>query len=270
MTARERIADLTKHEDDSVTRFSAAAYGGLTTPTQMVLAAKTLLCIEPDGPPARFQEWGIYVANLSVLWQLTVQPTLIVDVWPMSHDEFRLQYGITPDQFAALAHEGFIIPNLYHYDSDKANNFARHEAFSDVLMPILAFEQTRCRINSIRRAPFLQALAGSTFDALVDEGKQLFEPGLSAFTPDQRKELSRSEDLAGALQREASKWAYAITLRGHDEWTKKIMQDGVGDVQVALRRLTARYSAASAPYTAAFGGAHLVPSSQIHVLLTFA
>jgi hypothetical protein len=130
-------------------------------------------------------------------------------------------------------------------------------------MPILAFEQTHCRINSIRREPFLQALAGPEFNKLLDKGRELFEPGLSALTPDQRRELSRSEDLAGAVQREASKWAYVITLRGHDEWTEKIMQDGVGDVQVDLRRLTARYSTAVAPYTAAFGGTHLVPPNQI-------
>lgn len=266
MTARERIADLTRHETDSVARFSAVSYGGLTTPAQKVRAATTLLCIEPNGSLAKFREWGISVEGLPILWQLTVQPTLIVDVWPMSHDEFKSQYGINPDQFAELAREDFIIPNLYHYDSDRANDFAGHEAFSDVLMPILAFEQTRCRINSIRRAPFLQALAGSTFDALFNKGKELFEPGLSTLTPDQRKALTRSEDLSGALQRTASQWAYIITLRGHDEWTEKITQDGVGDVQREIRRLTARYSAAAAPYTAAFGGAHLVPPRQIDAL----
>jgi hypothetical protein len=266
MTARERIADLTVHESNSVAQFSAAAYGGLRTPREKLQAANTLLRIEPNGRLAEFRGWGIYVAGLPVLWQLTVQPSLIVDVWPMSHDDFKACYGIRPDQFAQLAQERFIIPNLYHYDSDKATDFARHEAFSDVLMPILAFEQTHCRINSIRRAPLLQALAGSAFNKFVEKGKELFEPGLSSLTSNQRKELTRSDDLPGALQKVASNWAYVIALRGQDEWTEKITQNGVGDVQADLRRLTARYSAAVAPYTAAFGGTHLVPPRQIDAL----
>jgi hypothetical protein len=165
-----------------------------------------------------------------------------------------------------LATEGFVIPNLYHYDSDRAAGFAKHEAFGDTLMPILAYEQTRCRINSIRRAPFLKAIASPQFEKFVDEGKHLFEPALAELSPEQREALTRSRELPGAVQKVSTNWAYVVSLRGRDDWTEDLRREGVHDGPRELRRLTARYSAAAAPYTAAFGGTHLVPPRQLDAL----
>lgn len=266
MSVRERIEELTKHETDSVAHFSAASYGDLLTPAERVRAARTLLRLQPDGSLIDFRDWGIYVSDLPILWQLTVQPSLIVDVWPMSLGDFSLRYGVRPDQFATLAAEGFVMPNLYHYDSDRPSAFAKHEASADTLMPILAYEQTRCRINSIRRAPFLEAVAGPQFRDLVEDGKRLFEPSLAELSPEQREALTRSRELPGAVQKVSTNWAYVVSLRGRDEWTEEIRREGIHDGTRELRRLTARYSAAAAPYTAAFGGTHLVPPRQLDAL----
>lgn len=263
MTTRDRIVALSKHEAASVARFAPEAYGGLQTPLQRVQAAKMLLCIEENGSMLPVQEWGIQVPDLPILWQLTVQPSLIVDVWPMSEAQFVSRYGVNPYQFAELARCGFVIPNLYHYDSDSQAGFAKHEAKSDVLMPILAFEQTHCRINSIRRAPFLRAVAGSRFEEVVNQGKRLFHPLLSTLQPDLLERLTRNETLSGALHKVATNWAYILAFRGEDAWTQRMVEGGAGDAQRELRRLIARYTAAAAPYTAAFGGTHLVSPRQI-------
>jgi hypothetical protein len=258
------LKELEEYEHESVKYFSPSAYGDLQTSSQRTQAARTLFRLNSSGSSAGFKDWGNYVKNLPILWQLTIQPTLIVDLEPLSHDDFVLRTGITPEQFAILAREGFIIPNLYEYESDQANGFVKHQRFAESLMPILSeWRQTNCRINYIRRQPLLNAIFKGNYDNLVSQAKLLFESAIRTIPENQLKNITGSSEVEGAIHKVSINWAYVQTFYGEDTWTKGITASGVTDIARDLRRLHARYSITSAPYTAALGGAHLVSPRQI-------
>jgi hypothetical protein len=213
----ESIVDLIEklegYEEDSVNNFDEGmVVGSLLTTEGRKDAIKKIFRIEDHASPYDIENWGVYAQGMLVPWQLTTQSTLIVNLSPMSRDDFIKTYGLTPEQFATLAEKGFIIPNLYEYESDKKRGFIKHRTYGDVIRPILYNEFSRCRINTIRRNRFFDVLGVKKFEEHKREGLELFRNGIMSLNESTRGKLTHNEGIEESLITIANNWAYVVAL----------------------------------------------------------
>lgn len=271
---KEALNKLERDEHDAIDRCELDwTRGGVANSDIKTAALQKLFTAEADGGHYDIKDWGVFAHRVPILWQLTIQPCLIVDVLPETRDSFIGRLGVTPEQFVELARRRLVVPNVYHFDSDKENQFAEHKRYYKVLEPILDSNHTHCRINAIRRRRFLELL-GFDQEEAISEAKRLFTSGLVALDKQSREELTRDERIAGAIVKIAANWAYVVTLgSGNSEaeaWvetTRANPPQNATDMVEVLWGLKARKALIAAPYTAAFGGTHLISPQEIGAIL---
>ena len=199
-----------------------------------------------------------------------IQPRLIVDVEAYTKEEFTRRKGLTPQQLTRLASEGFIIPNLYEYDSDSKRNFQNYEKVRDDLSHLFEHRNSRLRILSIRRKKFLDSMS-DTFSECQAEGDGILRPVIQRLSPPQMEKLFRGSTPEEAMQKAASNWAYIRVLGAANErvkaWCNQLESDPEYVRQIADQlpgQLQARKSLVASISTAAFGGTHIIPRDQLH------
>lgn len=266
------IADLERYERDAVAKLCPTIRWDVRRSREdRIDILSRLLRIEADGSYNNsVDEWGIAAPGVPLLWQLTLQPTLIVDVIPESEEDFFKRYAVTPRQLADLAHKGYVIPNLYHYDTDRQVGFRKHQQYGEVLNRILDRGYTRCRILSIRRRAFLDRF-GADFAEAEEEGRAALAGCIESVPT--KLLPSHTPTTREALSQIAVNWAYLRVLGSTNAevqaWCERIKTnppDSPGSTCAFFNELRGRKGLVASIYTACFGGCHLIPSATLRTM----
>jgi hypothetical protein len=263
-----RLKELAREERKAVRRIGDYWTKPTTSQHDRQKLANLLLHLKSDGSFHAIHHWGNSIVNMPLLPQLLIHPSLIVDIEPIKGEQaFAKRYGVTPFQMFELIEKDFIIPNIYMYDSDKASGFVRYEDAAETLRPVLF--STKCRINSVRRKPFLSLIGKTKFAESVKEGEGLFRSALRKLGEDRRQRLCRDASLKGALVRTANNWAYVGVLGDaspeFELWMEQVRDHPPDEqsVEPILRDLEAAKLLLASPFTAAFGGTHIIHERRL-------
>lgn len=102
--------------------------------------------------------WANACDKVPILRQLLLEPNLIVDLKPVANEaECLAEYGVNSSQLFKLGELGFLIFNIYAYESTRSSDFAPYlsstcEGIKNIL------QSDKCRINSIRKEVFFQKM----------------------------------------------------------------------------------------------------------------
>jgi hypothetical protein len=191
--------------------------------------------------------WGTAVEHIPLSYQLLLYPTLIVNLHPYTDSEdFQKRYRMSQEQMLQLLDLGTILLNVFAYDSDSRSGFERYGASPGIERLL---EHPGCRINSVRRNFFLQAVdpTGAGAKDALTKAQRLFWSAIDEMDPEQRLALTdtfRYLHVLGKHDDRLSKWIVSL---GEEELTAARAKPIITE----LRGLKARIAAG---FTAAFGG----------------
>ncbi len=188
----------------------------------------------------------------SILSQLLLTPALIVDILPLPSARFVEIYGVDSDQMYALADEGFIIPNIYHYKSDGWRDYLPYPSIVNLLVRY-------GRPNAEWITAYLEKAYGF---ARVEERHTEFFNSVDLSSAERDEVIAASHNRVNRWERFApiygQRLAYIEVLGGETfaevvQWIQEQYQHRVGRVK-AIQVLNASKHLIATETTAAYGG----------------
>jgi len=103
---------------------------------------------------------GISAARsyVPLLEQLVLTPKLYLGLHAESETQLIKRYRVTPGQISRLISEGFVVPDLFEYESQSDGGFSGYETQADYLREIFEKWFDVARISPIRREYALQTI----------------------------------------------------------------------------------------------------------------
>lgn len=192
-----------------------------------------------------------------ILPQLILTPHLIVDVLPVSPQEFSYRYGVTEEQFRALVDSGFVIPNLYYYYNNGWREYGRRRKLWNIAL------HDSARINAIWITSYLNTICD--FSRHLIDAEEFLRRQLHSFTRHERREVELAmgghvPSVDGLPRVFGQRLAYLEVL-GEDTAAFRLLLDAIrrywttpGKRADALRILTPAKALFASRITAAYGG----------------
>lgn len=266
--AKHLLKDIEKlaSEENSAVRATADQLGQIEDSGRWDYLAQNLLLAPREGVipiiAADYGRWGCAVDSVSLLLQLLIYPSLIVDLRPYENEDVLVKsFGVTLNQLLRLADAGHILFNLYEFESQQRKGFETYLQ-SPSIEKIL--KHPNCRIHSIRRKEFFRSIAipEDKIKNVRTSARELFENqivNLAQQAPEQLESLTRCRDAEGAIEAIAEAYLYIEIFGGVrpeirawlDTLPKMINMPNLIQALVELRGIK---SMLATPYTAAFGG----------------
>lgn len=194
--------------------------------------------------------------------------TLIVSVRPVSRGDFVRLYGLSPEDLAEASKRGECIIDLYEWESDKANNFPRHEQhFAYTLAPLFA-DRVLLRVGSIRRNWLFTALAPDQ-PRIAESARDIassFEKLLSAYSASELERMTRGSSPQQSARQLAWRFEYVNRLLEPDHDDRERLADFKRKLTPArIRLLDAMKYYHTQRLTGAFGGASNFTGAEVEV-----
>jgi hypothetical protein len=97
-------------------------------------------------------------SHVPLLEQLILTPKLYVGLHAESETNLIMRYGVTSEQIDRVISEGFVVPDLFEYESQSESHFSGYETQAAYLIEIFEKWFDVARISPIRREYVLQAV----------------------------------------------------------------------------------------------------------------
>jgi hypothetical protein len=97
-------------------------------------------------------------SHVPLLEQLILTPKLYVGLYAESEADLVKRYGVTSEQIDRVISEGFVVPDLFEYESQSESNFSGYETRANYLTNIFEKWFDVARISPIRREYALQTV----------------------------------------------------------------------------------------------------------------
>lgn len=149
--------------------------------------------------------WGNSSNKKNVLLQLLINRHLIVDLKTLRNDdEFFTEYGVTSSQLLELAYRGFIVINIYAYESESKNGFEGYKQTPNI-EKFLDRDLSNPRIIHLRREAFLRRIGKSKNGVNSDDNTGVLDTLLSKVKSTSSLSGARDQDnIPSALKAAAS------------------------------------------------------------------
>jgi len=269
----DAIATYERHATD---RMPAIDLAGEGNSEKRKLFARKLIKVEAVGSPyLEFKSWGRCIPGMPIPLMLLVQPSLIVDVVPKSVTEFGRHYGVTVSQFVELARRGYALPNILEWGGQRRTKYAEYEKQRHML-PIFNHEETRCRINQIRRNAMFSSMDSDSSNQgeRRQRYKEILKSKILNLETDKINKILgtsqiRSQD--DALERISHNCIYVeIFGSPNDVNIIRNLEDALKSypAEKVLPWIVATKFQKATQYTACFGGTYNCSNAQYEIILS--